>query len=313
MQLVPARTVGAVPPLPRRARGLLLLGTVVFVLAGLLGRATAVDGHTLSLVWPAAGVAMLMTGACARRDRPLALLLVAAAAYVLNVLTGVDAALSSVLVVSNLGQALVGGLLLRRTATGLLGGPDGVPAQARVRDVSGVLVSSVVGSFVGAGLGALGARAVAGTWSWADAAVWWGRDGAGAVVVLLTVLLLAAGPHPGDAPPAAVDARSGLVRVAEPVALVVATALLYLTVFVALPTAPLAFPLLLPTVWVGRRFSPAVVALHGAAVSLFVIALTVTGRGPFVDGRSWHQEALVAQGFLVLVVGLGLVLALGRA
>ncbi|MCW2865940.1 MAG: fold-containing protein, partial [Marmoricola sp.] len=130
---------------------------------------------------------------------------------------------------------------------------------------------------------------------------------------LLTVLLLAAGPHPGDAPPAAVDARSGLVRVAEPVALVVATALLYLTVFVALPTAPLAFPLLLPTVWVGRRFSPAVVALHGAAVSLFVVALTVAGRGPFVDGRSWHQEALVAQGFLVLVVGLGLVLALGRA
>ena len=331
MQLVPATTFGAVPPVRRRALGLLLLGTVVLVLAGLLGRATVVDGHTLSMVWPAAGVAMLMTGACARRDRPLALLLVAVAVFALNVLTGIDTALSAVLVVSNVGQALVGGLLLARMSTGLVGRPEGPTAQARVRDVGGVLVSSVVGSLVGAGLGSVGERVVAGTWSWGDAAVWWGRDCAGAVVFLLTVLLLAAGPMTGDvaAPTDAswtsragrVDraartgraARSDLVRLAEPTGLLLTTVGLYLAVFVAWPTAPLAFPLLLPTVWVGLRFSPAVVALHGAVVSVFVVALTVAGHGPFVEGRSWHQEALVAQGFVVLVVGLGLVLAMGQA
>ena len=321
MQVVPVGAFGSTSPVRRRAWGLLVLGTVAFVLAGLLGRATVVDGRTLSLVWPATGVAMLMTGACARRDRPLALLLVGVAAYVLNVLTGVEATLSLAFVLSNVAQALVGGLLLRRTASGLLGGsgPDGAvgAAHPRVRDVGGVLVSSVTGALVGAGLGALAVHAVLGSWSWADTAVWWGRNSAGAAVVLLTVLLLVSQPRvveeaPGQPGTTSADGR-GPARLVEPVALVVVTAALYLAVFVLLPSVPLAFPLLLPTVWVGLRFSPVVVALHGAAVGVVVTVLTVAGRGPFVMGRSWHQEALVSQSFLVLVVVLGLVLALGQA
>lgn len=320
MQVVPVGAVGSTSPVRRRALGLLVLGTAAFVLAGLLGRATVVDGHTLTLVWPATGVAMLMTGACARRDRPLALLLVGVAAYVLNVLTGVGSTTSLAFVLSNVAQALVGGLLLQRTASGLLGGPaPGGVAQARVRDVGGVLVSSVVGSLAGAGLGALGLHALQGSWSWADTAVWWGRNSAGAVVVLLTVLLLSSQPRhveeaaPGRPARAEADRRGPVAHLAEPLALAVLTVVLYLAIFVLLPAAPLAFPLLLPTVWVGLRFSPLVVALHGAAVSVFVTVLTVAGRGPFAEGRSWHQEALVSQSFLVLVVGLGLVLALGRA
>ncbi|MCW2818051.1 MAG: fold-containing protein [Marmoricola sp.] len=324
MQVVQVGTLGLEPSARRRALGLLVLGTVAFVLAGLLGRTTVVDGRALSLVWPASGVATLMTGACPRRDRPLALVLVGAAAYVLNVLTGVGASLSLVFVISNVAQALVGGELLRRTASGLLVRPTeaaGDAGHARVRDVGGVLLSSVVGGLVGALLGALAVRLVAGTWSWADTVVWWGRNSAGAAVVLLTVLLLVSGSRAtgersgasGRTARSAAALQGRLTRLAEPAGLLVVTAVLYLVVFVLFPAVPLAFPLLLPTVWVGLRFSPPAVALHGAAVSVFVTVLTVTRRGPFVDGRSWHQEALVSQSFVVLVVGLGLVLALGRA
>ncbi len=109
-------------PLHRPLAGVvgLLVGTVVFALAGLLGRATVVDGRTLSLVWPATGVGMLMVAAVERRDRVVAVGLVAVATFLLNDLTGASAVLSLVFVLSNVAQAVVGGLLVHEVARRLL-------------------------------------------------------------------------------------------------------------------------------------------------------------------------------------------------
>ncbi len=307
----------------------LLVGTVVFALAGLLGRATVVDGRTLSLVWPATGVGMLMVAAVERRDRVVAVGLVAVATFLLNDLTGASAVLSLVFVLSNVAQAVVGGLLVHEVARRLLRPrtPAGDPPQARTADVGVVLVAGVAGSWVGAAVGSLGLHAALGRWSWADAVVWWGRNSAGAVVVLLTVLVVA-GPvlaaRRGWAPTAARarDRADGLVRPGWT------------------PGWP-GWPSRRPWCWAppcstwpcscgsrrsrspspaaadrvgGAALEPVVVAaLHGAVVCTVVLTFTVTGQGPFYDGRAWHQEALVSQGFVALVVSLGLVLALGRA
>ena len=67
----------------------------------------------------------------------------------------------------------------------------------------------------------------------------------------------------------------------------------------------MAFPLLVPTVWVGLRFSPTSVALHSLAVSAAVVVFTLAGRGPFADLETWAQEVLVSQLFIGLVFCLG--------
>ena len=93
--------------------------------------------------------------------------------------------------------------------------------------------------------------------------------------------------------------------------IVTVTLLLYLAFFVD-PWLPVAFPLLVPTVWVGLRFAPTSVALHSLAVSAAVVVFTLAGRGPFATLETWAQEVLVSQLFVGLVFCLGTLLALGR-
>ena len=93
--------------------------------------------------------------------------------------------------------------------------------------------------------------------------------------------------------------------------IVTVTLLLYLAFFVD-PWLPVAFPLLVPTVWVGLRFAPMSVALHSLAVSAAVVVFTLAGRGPFANLETWAQEVLVSQLFIGLVFCLGTLLALGR-
>ncbi len=93
--------------------------------------------------------------------------------------------------------------------------------------------------------------------------------------------------------------------------IVTVTLLLYLAFFLD-PWLPVAFPLLVPTVWVGLRFAPLPVALHSLAVSGAVVVFTLSGLGPFASLDSWAQEVLVSQLFIGLVFCLGTLLALSR-
>ena len=140
------------------------LGAVVYVALGLVGRATIPDGEVLSLVWPAAGVAMLMFGLAPRRWWWLAALLVAAAALPVNFFTGASASQAAVFAVSNVCQGVVAVLLLQALAPRLLGAGGNDPLE-RLQDFWAVLGSCVIAALAGAVIGSVG-RGLLGDWTW---------------------------------------------------------------------------------------------------------------------------------------------------
>jgi len=286
------------------------VGTVVYVVLGLLGRMTIPDGEVLSLVWPAAGVAMLMFGLTPPRWWLLVAVLVASAAVPVNFLTGASASQAAVFAVSNVSQGVIAVLLLRALAPHLFGAGGKDPLE-RLQDFWAVLASCVVAALAGAVVGSLG-RGLLGDWTLGDGVVWWARNAAGSIALFTTGILVLATwqriRRPGGTAELGAKLRA---RGTEMLLIVTVTLLLYLAFFVD-PWLPVAFPLMVPTVWVGLRFAPMSVALHSLAVSAVVVVFTLAGRGPFATLESWAQEVLVSQLFVGLVFCLGTLLALGR-
>lgn len=284
-----------------------LLWAVAFTLAGLAGRATIVEGATLSLVWPAAGVAVLwflLQQAGALSWDSLAL---GVATVLVNATTGASAGLVAALVVANLVQVLVVVGLLRRWV-GHLDGCGGDQPLTHNRDLGRFALACAVGTLAGAVLGSAGASLAAGAWDVVGpvgALVWWGRNLCGALLVGGTGLLTWHRLRHGRwGPPASPWHR------VEGVALVVATGLLYGVAFVYDP--PVAFPLLAIAVWAGLRFRPLTVSWHALGCAALGIGFTIVGDGPFANVDDSATEALLAQVFVGLVALTGLVIALGR-
>ena len=289
----------------------LALATLAYFALGVLGRTTIAEGEVMSLVWPAAGAAMLLFGLTAQRLWPVVVLLVAVATVALNLLTGATGTQAGIFVVSNVAQAICGVLVLRALSPGLQGA-GGVRPLETLRDFWAVVAASVSSALLGAGLGVLGRGVLLDSWSATDLAVWWGRNAAGSVVVVTTVLLgLAAWPRlrRGTLSVAGADLRA---RALEVLLLVSFTAALYLLVFVWRPSLPVAFLLLVPTVWAGLRFSALSVSAHSLAVCTAVVVFTVRGRGAFAAMDTWNEKVLVSQLFIGLIFCLGTLLALGR-
>ena len=290
----------------------LALGTLAYLGLGLLGRLTIADGETLSLVWPAAGVGMLLFGLTARRWWPVVAVLVSLATVALNLVTGASATQTGIFVVSNVVQAVCGVLVLQSLSPPFRGS-FGDQRLERLREFWPIVASSVIGALVGALIGGLGRAVLLDRWSATDVVVWWGRNAVGCVVVVSTALLVgAAWPRLRDA-----AHRSTLVpelrrRAPEALLLAAFTAALYLSVFVWYPSLPVAFPLLAPTVWAGLRFGTLAVALHSLVVCSAVVVFTFFDRGVLAPATSWNEKVLVSQLFIGLVFCLGILLALGR-
>jgi signal transduction histidine kinase/integral membrane sensor domain MASE1 len=290
----------------------LSIGTAAYLALGMLGRATIPHGEILSLVWPAAGVGLLLFGLVPRRWWWCSAVLLAGSTVVLNLLTGATWTQAGIFVVSNIVQAIVAVLVIRAWRPGLWGVGGDRPLE-QLRDFWPVLAGSVVGSFVGAVLGVVGRGIVLDRWSATDLFVWWSRNATGCVVVFTTVVLggavwrRARGPDPWARLRADVEDRVG-----EAALLVVFTAAVYFGVAGGVSSLPVAFPLLVPTVWAGLRFSGLSVAVHSVAVSTAVVAYTLANHGTIAAIDSWSGEVLVSQLFIGLVFCLGILLALGR-
>ncbi|ROR90336.1 signal transduction histidine kinase [Nocardioides aurantiacus] len=287
----------------------LVVGTVAFLLMGLVGRAATFPGATLSLVWPAAGGAVLVLALVPRRWWPAAGALLAAATFGVNVLTGVDALRSLVFVVPNVVQAFVGAVLLRWSAPTLLVGGGRQP-MVHLRDFLALAGACLLSSVAAVLAGTVGLLALGVPWEALDALLWWGRNSAGALVVVTLAALLVPAWLVGR-PGVRVERDEPPTRPVELLALVLVSAGLYLAVFGWWSGLPLAFPLLVPTVWAGTRFSPRVVALHSLALSVVVAACTLADVGPFAQADTRAVQALVSQVFIGLLFGLGVLLALG--
>lgn len=291
----------------------LLTSVAAYLVMGLVGRAATFPEQKLSLVWPAAGGAVLVLALVPRRWWTVAAGLLALATFAFNFLTGVDALRSLVFVVPNVVQAFVGVALLRWAVPTLLVSGGRQP-MVHLRDFLALVSACLLSSGAAVLSGTVALTLLDGTWSPLEALLWWGRNSAGSLVVLTLAALfltsLPAGALRGDTAGAEPE-EPAPSRPWELLALVVASVALYVVDFGYWSSLPLAFPLLVPTVWAGTRFGPRTVALHSLGLAVLVVMCTLSGVGPFAQTASSASQALVSQLFVGLLFGLGILLALG--
>ena len=294
-----------------------LVWASVFALAGLLGRSTVIGGETLSLVWPAAGVALLWLCTGSRTTWPADLLVLAAATLAVNLGTGAPLDLSLGLVATNLAQVVLAVAMLRRLTPDLWGF-GGTRELGTVRDLGMLVATSALSCLVGAGLGVLVLELTLGTADVDTFLVWWGRNTAGMLVVTVLGLLVLAPLH-GAGSAREVAGRMALrlrptrpLRIVEGLLIVAVTIALALGIFRVGQDRPLGFMLLFTVVLAAVRLRPLAVVLHGILVGGIAVVLTLAGDGPFAALARLEDQALVAQVFVCMVVVTGLLLAFSR-
>lgn len=291
-----------------RAAGLSLLFAALFVVVGLLGRTTVLEGSSFALVWPAAGMALLWF--LLRDARPIGLdtLLLAAGAAVVMLASGSGPDLAAVVVVANVGQTLVAVGLLRRWAPELYGA-GGLRALDSPHRLAVFAAAVTVGMAVGAVAGFLGTVATGHDADLVSLLLWFGRNLCGALVLGSVGLLVAERiAHPGRRRPLLGHGTGGPVELALAAAFTVAVHVLA----VAYGDLPLAFVLLAGTVWFGTRFGPLIAGVEAALAGATVIVATLADVGLFGGEPDHEVAALVAQLYVITSLLLGLALATGR-
>ncbi|WP_432497560.1 diguanylate cyclase domain-containing protein [Kineococcus gypseus] len=284
-----------------------LLLAAVYALAVLAGRATRMPGSTLALVWPAAAVGFLWLGWCwdtrlhGRRHRVGAAAALTLLSGVLNALTGTGAVLGAAFALANGLQAVAGAAVMHRlqVRAGL------EPWRLRrPGDLGALVLASTAGALLAACTGPLALWAFTGA-PWLPAAgAWLLRNAVGTFVFAALALRLADRHLP---PPL----RRGRRPAAEVVAAALALGVGYTAVFGQAVHLPVAFTLLPLSMWIALRFHTTTTAAHVLLLGLWVVVLTVAGRGPFAVGPP-ATRVLLAQAFVTVAALVALVLALHR-
>ncbi len=291
----------APPPVPLSGA---LVGGGFFTVAAVLGRMTVLDGQSLSLVWPAAGV--LLVWFLLRDARALSIdtAVLVVAAMLANLATGATVGLAIVLTVVNVAQVLLHVGLLRRFSPAL---GSTRPHLSGLGDLGTLVWTGTVAATVAVALGGLGLAAVTDVPpTTTELAVWWGRLLGGALVVGSVGILSSYRWLTGLASPLAGLAHRRL----EALALAVMTAVGLAAVFTT--ELPLAFTLLALSVWTAKRFSTLVSAWHSLICATVAVLFTLAEDGPFsliVDDR---LAALTVQGYVTMLSLLGLFVAVSR-
>ncbi len=269
-----------------------------FILLGLRGRATIIEGTDLATIWPAAGVAVLWL--MVRGAAPLSVdtALLAATTFLVNALTGAPPWLSGLLMVTGTVQTLVVVGLLRRT----LPGRSTVGAVDAPRRLARYLASVGIGVLVGTFIGVSGRRLAGEPDGLLDAALWFGRNACG-ILVLSTVglLLLQYFSEPRPRPKLWRGTR------AEFGAACLVSGALNFTVFVA-DVESMLFLTLGVVIWFGVRFGTLTNSLHTLVAGNLAVAATLAGMGPFAN-ESPEENALLVQLFVIATACLGLALS----
>ncbi|GAA0235984.1 ATP-binding protein [Cryptosporangium japonicum] len=271
----------------------------LFGLAAVAGRLTIVDGTSLSLVWPAAGVSIVWF--VARRATALDWALLVGVTLAVNLSTGAPPVLAAGFALANVVQIGVFLAVFGRLHPDWRRG--GADPLATLADLWRLIAAAVTGTLAGALVGPTLVSWYAGSWDRLGALVWLSRN-VSSVLAIGILGLLFLGRR--------TDERLSAWRYGELVALAAGSAAAYVLAFAQSHGLPLAFPLLLVTVWAGSRFPATLVALHGVAVGTVAVLFTLHGQGPFATIESYPVRALVTQSFVAMVAMLGTVLALGR-
>ncbi|MET3960698.1 signal transduction histidine kinase [Marmoricola sp. OAE513] len=317
---------GATTPTERRrrhgsARDLgfrLAFWSISFLVAGYIGRATVIDGRGLSLIWPAIGIAAMWLGTAERRTLPVDLVVLSACMMLVNLTTGAPLVPAALFLLTNLLQVAVFVALVRRWIPDLWGF-GGTGQLHRIVDLARIAVAAAISGAASTAFAIPAISVALGAPHPVSVAVWWGRNTV-ALVVISTLMMLTCQPlvASGSIRAAAEAVREALSpqspgRLAEVCGLIGASVALSLLIFADRTAEPLAFLLLVTSVWAGLRFASLAVTVHGVAMGAVGMFFTLADRGPFAAIDDLHYRALVAQGFVLMTVLTGLALAFSRA
>ena len=274
---------------PRRYVAEVVLLAAVYAGAAWLGLRYVTVGHSVSLVWPPAGLAFATLVLRGRRLWPG----VAIGAFLANALTPVPLAAAAGLALGNTAAALLAATILQRIV-------GAKPQLEQPRHVRALLLASALGALA-AGLVGVTVLAAAGALGPGPPllalATWWAGDMIGLLVVAPVCFSWATRPL-------ARDTR----RVLEVVALVVGTALaadlgllqtLAPSVLREVEYTYLLFPFV---VWAAVRFGPRGATLVTLAAAAAAVWLTARGGGPFLHGSAGATLFAAACYLLVLAV-----------
>ncbi len=279
----------------REAARFLLLAAVYYA-AARIGLRYATIGQSISLLWPATGVAIAGLVLLGPRAWPA----ITAGAFLANLDTAVPIAAAAGIAAGNTIEALLGAAILRRRAgaqpalhtlpqvRALL---TAAPLAALAAAVIGVLTLRLTGVLPAGGLpGALG--------------VWWAGDALGALVVAPAILTWAL-PAPD---------RHDTRRVLEVAAICVGAALAIeiglarVTDISFLRRVDYQYLLFPVVIWAALRFGTRGAALMTATTAAVATFITVRGGGPFV-GESRPATVVALSIYLATVALTGLILA----
>lgn len=294
--------------------------TVLYVVAAYAGRLTVMDGLNLSLVWPAAGVsAVWFLAQHSSRYRWADVLALYAATVVVNTATGLSGTLSALFAAANVVQAFVFVSLFRRWLGHLWGGGGDRPL-ARLPELWRLVAAALLGTAAGTLIGPTALWVVDGVDSWSATAVWTTRNAVSILLIGVTGISLGQPLHRYltdhrhhlTAEARRAWAATPLWRKGEYVAVAVLSAAGYYAVFGVDSGVPLAFVLLVMTVWAGLRLHTVFVIMHALTFGCVAILSTLHHTGVFAVIASHATRALVAQLFVGIIAIVGLALALGR-
>jgi PAS domain S-box-containing protein len=278
----------------RDAAQVALLAAIYWATAW-LGLHYVTIGHSVSLVWPPAGIAFAALVLVGPRIWPG----VTIGAFLANVSTPVPLLAAAGIALGNTGEALLAAVILRRVV-------GFRPHLEEPRHLRVLLLAAAIGALVAAlvGIAALySTGALAPNQVLPALPTWWAGDMLGLLVAAPVCLSWAT-------PPLARDER----RVLEVLALVLGTAVavelgllqsVTLPVFREVEYKYLLFPFV---VWAAVRFGPRGASLVTLAVAAVTVWHTARGGGPFLVGSAGGILFAVACYLLVLAVT-GLVVA----
>ena len=271
---------------------------VAFSAAILVGRATRVEGSEVSLVWPAAAVAVLWgihARGLSRRAAAGHWLVLAALTFGVNLTTGATIGLSLWFVLVNVALAAI--------TTAVLGYDGREIALRDPADLGRLVVAVACGTLVSAALATAYFAAVGHERLPQTFVLFAVRNGVTALAGAAVVLRLRAAQWRPPQP-------SGL-RVVETLACVVVTAVVFSRVFWFNPGLPTAFGVMLPAMWISLRYTTTTATLFLTAAGGFIVWATLLDRGA-LRGITPEEQALLAQGMVGCLAMVVLTLSLFR-
>ncbi|GAA1941394.1 hypothetical protein GCM10009797_38190 [Nocardioides hwasunensis] len=267
--------------------------TIAYAVLTVLGRLTVVHGQSVSLVWPAAGVAALwLLAESPHRQWRMLVPLVAVHAMIVW-LTGGTPSLMVFGALSIAVQTWLLGLLVRRWCPTLLGA-GGTASLRSPRTLATVCCAVALGCLAGAAVGTLALWTSDMTVDVWTAVAWFARHVTGVLSVggvghlawewrTQTIPQRAQGGHRQELALLWVVSLAG-------------------TVVIFLQPLPLAFLVISFSVWSAARFRTFPAAVHSLALGSVALWLSLEGHGPFARLSDPVEAALVSQVFVVAVL-----------